>query len=149
MSEAARPDVIVTMSRPPSTNKLWARGAGGRRVQSAEYKAWLTAAGWEVKRQIVGMEPLACRFDLTIEVPISRRDSDNWLKPISDLCEHVGVVTNDGNMHRVTVTPVERDDCLAAFWSLPEMGGVRKPARKKFVGRAWKPKNKPGVTWKL
>lgn len=147
--EDARPDIVVTMSKPPSTNKLWSRGAGGRRVQSPEYKAWLTTAGWEVKRQIVGLKPLDCRYNLTIEVPISRRDTDNWAKPISDLCQHVGVVTNDGNVNRITITPVDRADCMAAFWSLPEMGNVRKAARPGYVGRAWKPKNKPGLTWKI
>lgn len=133
-----RPDRVVTMSKPPSTNKLWARGARGKRVQSQEYKAWLLEAGWDVKRQIVGSEPLACRFDLTIEVPISRRDTDNWAKPIGDLCQHAGVVTNDGNVHQITITPTARQDCMAAFWSLPEMGGVRAPAKKGYVGRVWK-----------
>lgn len=137
------------MPKPPSTNKLWARAPGGKRVRSKEYTAWLIEAGWEVKRQIVGMTPLACRFNLTIEVPISRRDTDNWAKPIGDLCQHVGVVTNDGNVHRITITPVDRVDCMAAFWSLPEMGSVRLTARPGRVRTAWKPKNKPGLSWRL
>lgn len=143
------PACAVTMRTPPSTNKLWSRGANGRRVRSQEYNKWLREAGWEVKMQIVGMAPIDCRFNLTIEVPISRRDTGNFEKPICDLCEHVGVVSNDGNAHQIVVTPVERTDCMAAFFLLPEMSGVRKAAKPRRVGVAWKPKNKPGLSWRL
>lgn len=145
MSEG--PAIVVTMRKPPSTNKLWARGAGGSRHRSAEYSAWLRDAGWDIKRQIVGMEPINCRFNMTVEVPISRRDTDNWMKAIGDVCQHARVVTNDGNLHQITVTPVERNDCMAAFFPLPDMGGVRKEARLKPVGAAWKNRNKPGLSW--
>lgn len=141
------PFVSVTMSRPPSTNKLWARGPGGRRVRSEAYRDWLIAAGWEVKMQIVGMEPIACRFDLTIEVPISRRDTDNWAKPVGDLCQRVGIVTNDGNVHQVTITPVARDNVMAAFWLLPDMEGVRKAAKVRPPGTRKIVRKKPGLSW--
>jgi hypothetical protein len=78
--------------------------------------------------QIVGMAPLDCRFNLDIEVPISRRDTGNHEKALCDLCESCGVVTNDGNAHRISVTPTERTDCLLVFTPLPEMGAVRRPA---------------------
>jgi Holliday junction resolvase RusA-like endonuclease len=134
------------MPRPPSTNKLWARGAKGQRIQSNEYAEWLTKAGWIVKMQIVGLAPIDCRFDLVIEVPISRRDTGNWEKPICDLCEHVGVVTNDGNARNITIMPVERDDCMAAFWPLPDMGGIRKTAKPRRIRKVWK-KAKKGLSW--
>jgi len=121
--------IIIYMPRPPSLNKLWISVPGKKRVRSPAYNAWATTAGWEVKRQIVGMAPIACRFNLTIHVPISRRDTGNWEKAIGDLLQTVGVVTNDGNVHELIVRPMERDDCLVALEPLPEMGGVRAPTK--------------------
>jgi len=129
MSE--QPAVIVTMPVPPSLNKLWARAPGGKRVRSQAYRAWISTAAWLVKTQIVGMEPLSCRFNLEIEVPVSRRDTGNWEKALCDLCQTAGVITNDGNAHRITITPTERTDCMLAFWPLPEMGAVRKAAKER------------------
>lgn len=121
------PSLVINMTAwPPSTNKLWSRAPGGKRVRSKEYRQWLLHTGWEVKRQIVGQEPIACRFDVLIEVPISRRDTGNWEKALMDLCEHVGVVTNDGNAREIRIRPITRDDCMLAFWLLPDLDGVRK-----------------------
>jgi Holliday junction resolvase RusA-like endonuclease len=149
----APPDRVVTMPRPPSTNKLWVRASGKPRVRSAEYSQWLVAAGWEVKRQIVGVPPIDCRFNCVIHVPVSRRDSGNWEKPTLDLCEHVGLVTNDGNAHEINIRPVERDDVMVAIWCLPEMGGIRKaaPSRRASVvrGRTWARAKGTALTWKL
>ena len=88
--------------------------------------------------QIVGMAPLALPvFNLDIEVPISRRDTGNHEKALCDLCESCGVVTNDGNAHRITVTPTNRTDCLLAFTPLPAMDGVLKQAATDMPGRTW------------
>jgi len=142
------PAIVVTMAKPPSANRIWRNVPGLRHpVRSEEYNAWLRSEGWNVKRQIVGMEPLACRFDLVIEVPISRRDTDNFAKPIGDLCQYAGVVTNDGNVRKVTIEPVDRTDCMAAFWPLPEMGAVRKAAKPVRVAGPRAPRKKPGMTW--
>lgn len=126
MSEGA---IIIHMPRPPSLNKLWITVPGKKRVRSPAYIQWATHAGWEVKRQIVGMKAIACRFNMEIHVPISRRDTGNWEKAIGDLLQTVGVVTNDGNVHELLVRPMERDDCMVALTPLPEMGGIRAPAK--------------------
>ena len=45
-----------------------------------------------------------CRFRAgVIEVPVSRRVAGNWEKAVLDLLEHVGVVTNDGNVHEIII----------------------------------------------
>lgn len=116
--------IIISVLSPPSLNKLWITVARGR-VRSPAYNAWRMEAGWHVKRQIVGMAPIDCRYDMEIQVPISRRDTGNWEKAISDLLESVGVVTNDGNLNRLTIVPMERTDCCVAITPLPEMGAVR------------------------
>ena len=151
----APPDRIVTMPPCPSLNKLWIRGSGKARVRSPEYRAWLLVAGWEVRRQIVGALPIDCRFNVIIEVPVSRRDSDNWAKATMDLCEHVGLLTNDGNAFEIVIRPRPRTDVMVALWCLPAMDGVRKQAAPRGGQRAGrmspvKPKGKrAALTWKL
>ena len=152
-----QPAIIVTIPTPPSLNKLWVTAPGKPRVRSSEYRAWAERAGWLLRMQIVGMAPLDCRFNLDIEVPISRRDTGNFEKALCDLCESCGVVTNDGNAHRITVTPTERTDCLLAFTPLPEMGAVRAPAGAKGrpkggrrARRTFAPHPKrPGLAWRM
>jgi Holliday junction resolvase RusA-like endonuclease len=147
----APPDRVVTMSRPPSTNKLWIRAPGKPRVRSPEYSQWLVSAGWDVRRQLVGVPPVDCRFNCLIEVPISRRDTGNFEKPAMDLCEHVGLITNDGNAHEITIRPVPREDVMVALWVLPEMGAVRRPAAacvRATRMRRHAPKRR-ALTWKM
>lgn len=127
--------IKFNITNPPSLNKLWVQilAANGKpiRTRSREYKEWAITAGWELRSQAVGNEPIACRFDVLIEVPISRRDTDNWPKPILDILESVGIVTNDGNQNKVLLSPVSRDNCQVTLTTLPEMGDIRKPARKR------------------
>ena len=146
----APPDRIVTMPPCPSLNKLWIRGSGKARVRSPEYRAWLLVAGWEVRRQLVGAPPIDCRFNVLIEVPISRRDTANWEKATMDLCESVGLITNDGNSCEVLIRPVARADVAVALWCLPGMDGVRKQAAPRRTGRMSPVKRKrAALTWKL
>ena len=149
----APPDRVVTMPRPPSTNKLWVRAAGKPRARSAAYNDWIRHAGWDVRRQLAGVPPIDCRFNCIIEVPISRRDTGNFEKPTLDLCETAGLVTNDGNAHEISIRPVPREDVMVALWCLPEMDGVRKQAAPKGggrrAGRVWSRPKANGPTWRL
>jgi Holliday junction resolvase RusA-like endonuclease len=148
----ATPDRVVTMPRCPSLNALWIRAPGQPRVRSPAYRAWAFSAGWELRRQLCGIPPVDCRFNALIEVPISRRDSDNWAKATLDLCETVGLISNDGNLHELIVRPVAREDVMVAIWALPEMGAVRRAAKPrgakgaKGAGRTVT-RTKPGLTW--
>jgi len=110
---------------------------------------WINEAGWEVKMQIVGMPKVMCRFNCVIEVPISKRDSDNWIKATLDLLEHVGVVSNDGNVAELSVRPVERADVMVALWLLPGMTGVRPQAVARYVGKEWRRPKSKGLQWRL
>ena len=150
----APPDRVVTMARCPSLNSLWVRAPGKPRTRSAAYNDWLRAAGWDVRRQIVGMPPIDCRFNVVIEVPITRRDTDNWSKATLDLCESVGLMTNDGNVSELIVRPVQREDVMVAIWVLPEMGEIRKQAKPRGTGQRERTgrtvkRKLPGLTWRL
>jgi hypothetical protein len=93
-----------------------------------------------------------CRFHCLIEVPVSRRDTDNWVKATLDLCETVGLISNDGNLAELIVRPVAgRDDVMVALWCLPLMGAVRKAAKPRGAKGAGRTvtRTKPGLTWKM
>lgn len=123
--------VSFTITNPPSLNKLWAHVThvpGKGRVRSKEYNAWVSLAGWELKIQMVGIPMICCRYNMELHVPISRRDTGNWEKAISDACQKVGVVSNDGNVHELRVVPSERSNCLVKLTLLPSMGGIRSQA---------------------
>jgi hypothetical protein len=84
-------------------------------------------------------------------VPITRRDTDNWVKATLDLCENVGAFTNDGNVAELIVRPVAREDVMVALWVLPEMGAVRAPATPRVRAtrtRRHAPKRR-ALTWKM
>ena len=68
---------------------------GHRDLTAPEYKAWRDEAGWLVKMQIVGLETIVTKFRVVIEVPRSSRiDLDNHLKPILDLAQNMGIISN-------------------------------------------------------
>lgn len=140
-----RPAIVITVTKPPSANRMWRSVPGMKRpVLNPDYAAWLKAAGWEARRQAAGMERITCRFDVALSVPISRRDTDNWQKPLMDLMQHAGIVSNDGNMHRIETEPMDRADCSIAIFLRPDLGGVRSEAkgRKKTGGPKKKPSRK-------
>ena len=148
-----QPVLIIHFPRPPSANRMFMRQMTrrGRRDLTPEYKAWRDRAGWIVKTQIVGFATIACRFRVEIQVPHSRMDIDNQIKPILDLAQNLGIIANDGNAAGIEVTPTDRDDCMVAFWELPDMGGVR-PAARTWDSAISKPRSRPktkGLQWRL
>lgn len=122
-----RPALVIYLPVGPSANRMYTRTLtrNGRRNLTPEYKAWRDAAGWDVRRQMIGAEMIACRFDVVVEVPISGRDTDNHIKPLLDICQMCGAIANDANQHSVTITPAGRADVMLAFYPLPDMGGIR------------------------
>jgi len=147
------PAVVINFPRPPSANRMFLRQMTrrGHRDLTPEYKAWRDEAGWAVKMQMVGIEAIACRFNVVIEVPRSRMDLDNHVKPILDLAQNMGVITNDRNAASISITPADRSDCMAAFWPAPEMEVTNAPGPPRSKERSWRvPKGKRrALTWKM
>ena len=133
---AASPALVIYLPVGPSANRMYTRSLTrkGRRNLTPEYKAWRDAAGWEVRRQMVGANMILCRFNVVVEVPISGRDTDNHIKPLLDICQMCGAIANDANQHSVTITPADRADVMLAFYPLPDMGGIRlQPSNLRLV----------------
>jgi crossover junction endodeoxyribonuclease RusA len=83
---------------PPSTNNLFTNKRAGGRVKSAKYKAWMDAAGWEIKLQRPPTlhPPLRTCLRVLIEAPLGQnRDLDNALKPLLDVLVKMGVIADD------------------------------------------------------
>lgn len=89
-------EIAFTITRPPSTNNLFSNVPGKGRVKTAKYKAWITAAGWEMKAEHSGI--LVPRFEGPCAVAIEgvkRIDVDNSCKPVLDLLQAMNVLAND------------------------------------------------------
>lgn len=118
---AGLPTIVLHLSLPPSANKLWISEPGRARRRSPEYRSWLWNAGWEARRQLVGVPTIVGTFNAVIQVPrSSRRDRDNWTKPLFDLAQLAGAIRNDSGLGSYTVEPAEREDVCLALW---DMGG--------------------------
>ena len=144
MSDEA-PNIVLHLPIPPSANRIWRKVPGRRKpTLSEEYRAWLTEAGWIAKMQIAGIPMILGAFRAEVEVPIkSRRDRDNWTKPLFDLCQKAGAVRNDRGLGTYTVTPTDRLDCMVALFDLG--GPALKEAKVIAKGVTRKP-GKPRVT---
>lgn len=84
---------IYALTPPPSVNHLYPT-IRGRRVKSREYKAWIEAAGWELKNQRA--KPVKGPVAVWLRVPENgRRDLDGYLKPTLDLLVSMKLIEGD------------------------------------------------------
>ena len=91
----------VLLDMPPSTNRMWRKGATGI-YPSAEYRSWKSAAAVEV---------MAARKGTTWHGPVEviiiakrlhkLRDLDNNIKPILDALQLGQVIEDDNQVHRL------------------------------------------------
>lgn len=90
---------------PPSVNNLFATVRGGRRIKSKRYRAWLTAAGWEIRARCIPLMvgPVALHYELERPANKRRTDCANREKALSDLLVSCGVIEDDSLVERVTI----------------------------------------------
>lgn len=98
--------IVFRIPTPPSANRMWANRKGGGKRLSPEYDLWLSVAGWEMKQQTTTWKPAVWDYHLNVTADVGRLDLDNAVKPINDLMQKMGVVTNDRNCKKVTITDV-------------------------------------------
>lgn len=127
------PTIVLYLPLPPSANAMFCRRITrrGKRDLTPQYKAWRDEAGWLAKMQMqtAGATEITCRFDVQIQIPITRGDVDNRIKPLLDLCQSVRAICNDGNANEIRISPVDRPDCMVALTPRPEIGSVRAAAK--------------------
>jgi len=107
--------LCILLPWPPSLNGNW-RSVRGRVVKSKTYKGWLMRAGWAIQQQkpfVDIMPPLS--VEIALGPPDRRkRDLDNLIKPILDLCCKHGLMQDDCDVHR-----------LLAYWCRDIDNGAR------------------------
>jgi Holliday junction resolvase RusA-like endonuclease len=144
---ASQPTIVLTLPVPPSANRLWRHYSRRRKpTLSPEYKAWLIEASWLAKMQLIGAPEIKGKFRPHIQYPENnRRDEDNWVKPLLDLCQRVGAVRNDKGSRGLMMEPVKRADCLVALYDLggepyptPVKRPLRGPPKRPSASRAMK-----------
>lgn len=119
------PVLSLTLSLPPSTNRLHV-GSGQCKRRQAAYDRWLTTAGWEIAQQ---RPRLAVRrladgrwWRSRIRIPLGdAADVDNRVKALHDLLVSMQIVPDDRWLHgfscgRSSVCPPGR--CLVRVWSI-------------------------------
>jgi Holliday junction resolvase RusA-like endonuclease len=110
---------------PPSTNKLWRFVPGKSPQKSAEYRAWIVAAGWQLKwceTPVTG-----CQVHVRVGKVNIQRDLDNMLKAILDLLVSLNWIEGDSVKHVTRVSIAYDPDgapagrCVVEVWQDEEI----------------------------
>ena len=136
--------LIFVTDLPPSVNRLWRVGRGGRMYLSPKYEQWRTVALYAIKSQMRGQQPIACSYKLSLDVvrpDRRRRDLDNLFKAISDALVLAGAIADDSLCEWLEARWVEAENpCTVTIEALNVKGrdiaadsssgtGTEKPAR--------------------
>lgn len=139
--------VSFTLSKPFSANAMWAmrRLRSGYRNLSTDYRKWRDKEGWNVRIQTIDAPRITCLFDVAITLPPTRMDADNTCKPILDLAQHVGLISNDRNARDISIQhDPNRSDVLVVLTLRPDLA-PRSASARKPVFRAAGGGSKPTV----
>lgn len=127
--------ISLTLPLPPSANRLHRRGRDSTGAvvmhKSGEYRDWIKRAGQLALIQVAG-DAVPYRYAMRIVLPETRKDADNYIKPIGDLLQKAHVITNDKHLCRLLVEvnrAREADTMLVELWALPDAAPVQRPRK--------------------
>ena len=91
---------LTLATLPPSANIIWRQGKRGT-YRNPKYVAWLEAEGLLLKGQLRGQKKFSEPVSVTMGLrrPRANSDLDNRIKPVGDLLEAIGVISNDKLIH--------------------------------------------------
>jgi Holliday junction resolvase RusA-like endonuclease len=117
--------ITINLPTPPSVNRIWRVGAGGRVYIDPKYNAWRRFAGWELAAQRPGKLPHGQQLAVTIRLGRMKRtkDADNCAKAVLDLLEAHGVIRNDRDVAKLVI---ERDGAISTGRVLVEARVIKK-----------------------
>lgn len=150
--------ISFTISKPFSANRMYAtrRLSSGYLNLSTDYKKWRTREGWNLRMQLGDCPIITCPYHMLVVLPPTRMDDDNPIKPIGDLMQRMGLVSNDRNMHGHEVQhDPNRSDVLVVLTLRPDLPPRAATARKPVFRAAGKPtvgqigKARRAGAWKL
>lgn len=97
--------IVLHLPLPPTTNGLYANASGKGRIKTAEYRAWIIAAGVSAKAQ--SRERVTGPYEVTVSLPSATRgDIDNRLKACLDLLVSLQITPDDRRAQKVTAQRV-------------------------------------------
>jgi Holliday junction resolvase RusA-like endonuclease len=128
--------LVFSIPTPPSTNHLF-RTAGARRVKTDPYKAWLTEAGWEIRRQRVPLTlgPVAVTLTVQRLTRGGRADIDNRIKAALDLLVKQCVIGDDDQVQEITARWGAVEGCRVEIRQISD-GGISAPLSQIMQGLA-------------
>lgn len=80
---------------PPSANNLFANVAKRGRIKTAEYRAWLESAGWNLKTARTTKWAIPVNLSIVIGKLRSNADISNRIKACEDLLVLHGIIPDD------------------------------------------------------
>jgi len=89
--------IELKMDIPPSVNRIWRQGVGGKVYRSNQYVDWQKKTLWEIKLQAKGKNIVG---PYHIRVIVERRDKrkrdlDNFIKAINDVLTTSNIIEDD------------------------------------------------------
>lgn len=112
-NEHRRDRVTITLSPPPSVNRIWQRGRGGKVFRSRAYITWLRMS------HLMAGNPGQIQGQVVIRIKIiggrgwrKGRDIDNIHKPSIDFLVHSRIIEDDNweIVRRVTISYHDNTD---------------------------------------
>lgn len=82
---------------PPSVNHAFIRRKNGQVIRTDAYRTWVNGEGHLINRQLAGQHRFEGPVYITLAMkrPRSNADLDNRIKPIGDLLQKCGAISND------------------------------------------------------
>jgi Holliday junction resolvase RusA-like endonuclease len=93
-------EIVLRLTEPPSTNRMYRRAKVGMR-KSDEYRDWKDANAASIAEQRAGRT--LNWFSISIDLPASRRDPDNSIKPLLDALQAGGAIVNDSRLRGLSL----------------------------------------------
>lgn len=89
---------------PPSTNNLFRNGSNGGRYKTQNYAAWISEAGWELKKQKVRYVGGKVKITYLVNRKDNRkRDLSNLCKAVEDLLVDHSIIDDDSKIEEFSM----------------------------------------------
>ena len=114
--------IELTLPEPPSWNALYRIGLK-RIYKSREYTNWIQrAVAWGMAQNVASLDGYVA---VEYIVPQNRRrDLDNFLKPLNDCLQTIGILANDRQIRRISISEGLREDVLVILTELGSKNGT-------------------------
>ena len=116
------PVATFRLPLPPSANRMYRVGAGGRVHKARDYDVWTREVAYHCLRQAPGFS-CPYRYEIRIVLPPTRKDPDNYIKPTQDALAKAGMMANDKHARTIIVEVKDEHpaDCMSiSLRALPD-----------------------------